>query len=134
MSLQQVFDTMLTRMRAQGEPAINADGNCKYQMSDGRSCVVGCVMPKEFMQGNMESMNGEQFHALPNKFKAYMTGVVAGGAEDAGEFYRECQEAHDQAALPDGIPATGSVWLAHFESNMRRVAKLFDLTYTPATS
>ena len=128
MKLQQIFDTMLTRMRAQGAPSVSSDGEyeCEYASKAGLRCVVGCMMPDSIAVKRKREIRGMTYSMLPKDIKDYLTEVVAGGDKDAANFYKGCQDAHD-GELP------GVRWLSYFESGMQQVACAFDLTYTPLT-
>lgn len=41
---QTIFDTIVSHMMAQAEPAVE-DGCPKYLCSDGKRCAIGCLMP-----------------------------------------------------------------------------------------
>ena len=124
MTLQQIFDQMLTRMRAQGKPAVSR-GSCQYQTPEGLHCVVGCMMPDSLISGREQEMRGKPVSDLPDDIRDYLTETLAEGDRGAMSFYRSCQRAHDSEPW-------SPMWPETFERNMQNVAIDFGLTYTPA--
>lgn len=54
MELQQVFDKIVTHLRAQGKKALDEYGSCVYLAPDGCQCAVGCLIPHDLYNPKME--------------------------------------------------------------------------------
>ena len=125
MKLQQIYDEMMDKMRAQGKKATDSYGMCQYQTPEGLHCVVGCMLPDSLLSGREDDMRGKSVGFLPADILDYLTETLAEGDREALNFYRHCQMAHDNGAVD-------AKWARAFEQNMQNVALIFDLTYTPA--
>ena len=54
-SLQQIFDTVLAHSRKQPFQAVSEGGRCKYRtIIGGFSCFVGCLIPDDVYNAEME--------------------------------------------------------------------------------
>ena len=53
MEIQEIYDTIMKHLRDQNEKAEDNTG-CLYHTSDGLKCAVGCLIPDEFYNIDME--------------------------------------------------------------------------------
>jgi hypothetical protein len=44
---QEIFDTVVRNLHAQGRPAVNSKGHCEYRTADGCKCAVGGLIPDD---------------------------------------------------------------------------------------
>ena len=56
MTEQEIFDTVLTHLREQGEAATSAGGSCRYRGANGTACAVGCLIPDELYDPLIEGL------------------------------------------------------------------------------
>lgn len=54
MTNQEIFDTCLTHLRAQGQRALNDRGTCQYRADDGLKCAIGALIPDDKYNPNFE--------------------------------------------------------------------------------
>ena len=54
MTPQEIFDTVVRHLYAQGEQAVTAYGACRYRTRTGLKCAVGCLIADEDYQESME--------------------------------------------------------------------------------
>ncbi len=54
MTEQEIFDTVAIHLIKQGKQSADAFGNCLYRGPEGLKCAVGCLIPDEVYQRNME--------------------------------------------------------------------------------
>lgn len=54
---QEVFDTVVNHLRAQGKRALNQNGICSYRTSDGLKCAFGILIRDDEYFPGMETMN-----------------------------------------------------------------------------
>ncbi len=97
MNKQEIFETVVRHLHAQGRPAMNGD-NCRYRSSDGLSCAVGCLIPDSCYDSNLEN----QTSSMPNVQKALCkAGILTGGDEDQkiNNLLSDLQYAHDHWML-----------------------------------
>ena len=45
MNAQEIFDTVVRHLHAQGRPALDSLGDCRYRTVDGLKCAVGGLIP-----------------------------------------------------------------------------------------
>ena len=56
-SAQEVFNQVVTHLRAQGVRSVHNDGGCAYRSPGGNKCAVGCLIPDEVYHPSMEGTN-----------------------------------------------------------------------------
>lgn len=54
-SHQEIFDYVVDHLRRQGEEARNIGGSCVYRNNRGQSCAVGCLIPDELYDRELET-------------------------------------------------------------------------------
>ena len=124
LSLQTAFDTMLTHLRKQGEPAMTTSGSCRYRVNGagGRlACAVGALIPDAFYRNAYDYCMS---------FEGIMEEL--GASDDLVEFLRRCQQRMHDNPSRHYNPASPYDYLAAVEKGARNIANDFDLTYTPA--
>lgn len=124
MTAQEIFDTVVTRLRAQGAQAWDL-GVCKYRAPDGRKCAVGHLIPDCIYDRRMEDMF---VGSVLDQFPAVRPYLLATDlSEERGEaLVKALQFAHDWG---DNInrPDSDETWLAWFLQSARETAKVFGL-------
>lgn len=121
---QEVFDKIVTHLRAQGKKSLGATGiACKYRGVDGLRCAVGCLLSDDEYQpwmddstsaggGSIGKVMETLFHSNPSLYAKL---------KPHGHLLAEMQGLHD-ASDP-------FVWEQRFE----QVAKTHCLVYTPVS-
>lgn len=115
MTEQEVFDTVVDHLRKQNyERSVNDNDRCMYQGNDGLKCAVGCLIPDELYDPNLEAKDALQVcHILGSKWPP---------AQHA-DLLHALQITHDRHMnKPE-----------YAERSLSMVAKDFGLTYTPPT-
>ena len=62
MTKQQVFDKVATHLLTQGKASravVGGEVGCAYRGEDGTSCAVGCLLPDELYDPEMEGKNAK---------------------------------------------------------------------------
>jgi hypothetical protein len=54
-SHQEIFDFVVDHLRRQGEEAKNVAGACVYRNYRGQTCAVGCLIPDELYDRELET-------------------------------------------------------------------------------
>ena len=74
-----------------------AGGLCEYRTPDGAKCAIGCMIPDEYYDKNMEGNTASELFGDPD-----LTGIVEeqfGSIRDVPpSFFNKLQHAHDHAA------------------------------------
>lgn len=100
MNKQEIFETVVRHLHQQGEPAVIGEGNCRYRADDGKSCAVGCLIPDDCYDPQMEGMTS----SMPRvKAALRLAGILTGGADDreisrlldALQYAHDCWEGSD---------------------------------------
>ncbi len=53
-SNQEIFDYVVSHLRAQGARSLNDENECTYRSVDGYSCAVGCLIPDDLYTPSLE--------------------------------------------------------------------------------
>lgn len=116
---QQIFDTVLARLREQGRASVNERGHCAYRGENGAKCAVGHLMPDDKFdpewEGSVYDLPDEAFEAM---------GV---SGDDLG-FLLHLQKAHDECL--DARWMSKDQRREAWEARMKSVAAQFELDYT----
>lgn len=112
LSAQQIVDTVLARMEAQGKPATGGLDSCLYRTTDGLKCAVGCLLTDEELDllyevGDNGRAVGEI--SLPPRLRPHLT------------LLSHLQWSHDQAAK-------GDRFFRDFKAGVAASAEFFDYT------
>ena len=54
LSRQEIFDKVASHLLTQGKQSTDLDGNCLYRRADGLKCAIGCLIPDELYDVEME--------------------------------------------------------------------------------
>lgn len=94
MTEQEIFDKVVRHLYAQGKPAVEGEGNCRYRTHDGMSCAVGCLIPDDCYNPLMENLSSSMPQVEAALRKA---GTLPGGIADNGirKLLSNLQYAHD---------------------------------------
>lgn len=90
---QEIFDKIVTHLRAQGCRAVRETGDCAYLAPDGKRCAAGCLIPPEDYDPKFEgcSVYGSKIYGYLSKH--YSDNDIF--------LIREMQDIHDGAAVDD---------------------------------
>jgi len=124
MNNQEIFDTVVNHLRAQGRKSINeSSGVCLYRGPDGTKCAAGILIPDELYKPEME---GNNFGFL-----------ISNMTRDRGEF----QYSHELAEMfldtntryfISLLQSTHDSYdIKDWEKRFANLAREFALVYTP---
>lgn len=130
MNAQEIFDTVVTHLRAQGckskGPIKGQVTACAYRGDNGLKCAVGILIPDEDYKAEWEgeSPNPSEFRFTPlskaaREFKDY---CIAKFGEDNLELLAALQETHDYNEVE------------HWEQRFERISYNYGLTIPAKTS
>lgn len=134
LSKQQIFDTVLERLRAQGGPVINENGNvaCRYRYN-GRGCSVGVLIPDNDYDPAYDDVSDTGVDSLVisnTKFeKALQRQGIRTRDQETLDFLLELQRAHDGADGFSVSPVSAQELCERLESRFEAVAAKHGLTY-----
>ena len=148
MNHQQIYNRVLKHMRKQRKVSYDRrDGRCAYRARDVKGnvlmCAVGCLIPDEAYNPNMEGAIVAQFVDLPLRSVAdilerdkralalarALDTAKIGCDADTLKLLSQLQDTHDGLKIE-----RGKAVMRQFELNMQSIAKRFKLTYTPPRS
>lgn len=115
MTDQELFDTVASKLLAQGKPAADSDGICFYRDpndSDCR-CAAGHLVPDEDYDQSWEGNIAINIDWFRNHFGSQL------------DLIRELQLAHDLAGEDNlmGAMADPDLWLPLWKERMRTIAR-----------
>lgn len=55
MNYQEIFDRVSNHLLTQKKQALSEDGKCAYRSNNGLKCAVGCLIPDELYDSNLEN-------------------------------------------------------------------------------
>lgn len=108
---QQIFDTVLNHLRAQGIASRDDNGSCAYRGKNGASCAIGCLIPGSFYHKSIEGFTVNNVRVMDIMQKL--------GISDHEKLLGRLQRCHD---------GMESEW----ESKMKFIAGYFGLDYIKA--
>ena len=124
MTNQEVFDKVLSFLRNQ-KYISTLSGQCRYRGRDGRMCAVGCLIPDNLYDPEMESMPASTVLAMSPELQNLFDGVDE-------RMLMDLQSAHD-GNMPSSTMAESSniykLTMASWESAMKRIARDYRLEY-----
>jgi hypothetical protein len=126
---QEIFDTVAKHLLAQGERAITENGACAYRGVEGRKCAIGCLIPDEVYDPNMECTSlsiGDLREARESdtKYGALFNVLIASSLWDGRDNSRKAFLA-DLQALHDMELHCDDTWLI----KLQRLARKYNLNY-----
>ena len=141
MTNQQIFDRVLTHLRAQGEAAAvayfsdpdnsNVSYDCRYRLTkdDGRKlmCAAGCLIPDDKYDPKLEGFRATSSDVMPVMMVSLGIEQSEGDGEQVWktvDLIGDLQLAHDTQLAEDG--------LSEWEERMATIAGYHKLTYMPA--
>ncbi len=120
---QQIFDTVLEKLLAQGCRSrlgdSHIDSYCAYRGNNGTKCAIGHLIPDELYKEEIEGLTvATKWHrvrdCLPLEIQEF--------GDKNKEFLIELQRAHDQAYIPSDFRQL-------FQNYMKAIAEQYHLTY-----
>lgn len=101
-TLQQIFDKIVTKLRAQNKRSIaiykDYEGipneGCAYRGENGCRCAIGWMIPNKYYRKWMEGFTPDT-HQGGNYTKLYETLIKVGFTDDQIEFMKRLQSIHD---------------------------------------
>lgn len=118
MTKQEIFDTVLFNLRAQGRASMNAT-DCMYRGENGAKCAVGWLIPDELYSDEIEDLNVWDAWVLQTLQQAGIEVV----RPDTLDLLKHLQIAHDKQLAEEGVQ--------EWEDQMQCIAGTFELHYTP---
>lgn len=116
MTPQEIFDTVANHLRKQGRPAMS-EGNCVYRGPDGTKCAIGCLIPDELYEEDMEG-RGVLALITPDEYETKF--VLPDFFNDENvRLMMDLQTVHDSWAR----------YQTGLEDGLRSVAKHYELEY-----
>lgn len=113
MTTQEIFDYIVSHLRAQNSRCINViTNNCLYRAGNGKKCAVGCLITNEEYQPEMEM---KTFHLLINSY-SHLT--IANFDPISKSLLKDMQVIHD-----DYLPGS-------WEKKFRDMAERFNLIFS----
>ena len=106
MTRQEIFDTIVAHLHAQGQPAISGS-SCFYRSPTGLKCAVGCLIPDDKYSQEIEH---DAVTSAPVQDWAYRVGLTF--IRDHKAFLSRMQDVHD-------IHAQGRVFLPAMQDVVR---------------
>lgn len=137
LTLQQIFDKGLAHIRKQGGPARDEESDkCVYRSSNGRACIVGCLIADEDYQKAFDPAAGSGVDTMIRDNPEFRQALLNSGVDVHREEFgytrgpvrallSSMQGVHDS-----GEDVSDGKWLPTFESKMADVATVHALTYT----
>ena len=92
MTNQEIFDRVIARLREQGGPALDEEGDCRYRAEvNGRvlMCAVGCLIADEHYSESLEGKSVDDDVEVREAVKASI------GAVRTWALLNDLQRAHD---------------------------------------
>ena len=124
---QNVFDTVVNHARTQCKRAMNGP-TCAYRSSDGSKCFVGVLIPDdkynplleggEVMGSFTYSTENMSLSSAGRKVFQLLTELLSPHDKD-WDLLKDLQVTHDMYTIDQ------------WESQFRRIAKQYELVYTP---
>ena len=115
---QEFFNAALFGIRKQGRASMAPEGRCFYRSPDGCKCAAGHIITDAEYHRDMDEGEVGSFGPLfVNQFKLNRL-------KDYVAFIRDLQGAHDMASCTRNF-------MVAFEDNMLRLARRYNLTYSP---
>ncbi len=116
---QEVFDTVRTKMKEQGEPSFESNA-CRMRTTDGLRCAYGCLL------------TDEEVAETPNLTvsRMYEGGCLLPRFHDCVKLLQEPQNAHDEEAYNrrrDGMDSPS--WHERFEKACLSISNRYNLEY-----
>lgn len=113
---QTAFAKVLTHLRQQGQQAVDEDGDCMYRGLNNTMCAVGCLIPDDRYDTDMEM--------TPATAGIVYDAIEGEPGEDDSQFVLEMQQMlHDQFIPIEGGP-TFNEWL---EGRAKEFAEIYSL-------
>lgn len=112
---QEVFDKVVSHLRAQGERSISKDKDCLYRGPGGLKCAAGVMIEDSEYSPRME---GIEIGAIL-RFKDLGPGSLKNRLSKSVNLLEEMQAIHDLFDVKD------------WEHDFQRVAQKFSLTLSP---
>lgn len=88
MTKQEVFDRVVTFLRAQGQPSVSDNIGCAYRGEYGAMCAAGCLIQDEFYDECFEGSNVVCSHVA-------LALLNSGVPTDLHPFVGRLQDIHD---------------------------------------
>lgn len=131
MTMQQMFDVMVSHMKAQGHKAVS-NGRCAYRGDDGSKCAVGALIKDEYYSEGIEGLGvgrlalrqGGSWPLGKALSQSLGMDILSRGHERTLAMLSDMQDVHDTAANWD---AGGLSVIAILR--LKEVAKFYGLTF-----
>lgn len=114
MSNQEIFSKVYTFLLNQGLSAVSDDGACAYRGAEGTMCAVGCLIPDELYQEDIETTGVKSV-----VHEGILEEVVDCKDSKTIALLESLQSIHDNIVFVNDTP---EVWLAAFKRDMEYLA------------
>jgi hypothetical protein len=129
MKAQEVFDTVVTHLRNQKVKSMNDEGECLYRGPNGLMCAVGCLIPDDQYDPNMEN---NPIDVLLNT--DLLQGDLRKTLTRFKSLLNKLQILHDdEAPWTNKGHETDEERLIRWEKGFKSIASKHKLVYTPST-
>ncbi len=102
MTLQEIFDKVILHLRRQHVVSVCVFGACAYRGDEGRQCAIGCLIPDDEYDPNMEGNNVQLLTNCPTLVALLLQG------EDWGMLLDALKSLHDDTMDIEGIFGTAT--------------------------
>lgn len=67
-TIQEVFDRVVSHLLTQKKPSYSAGGGCAYRGADGLMCAVGCLIPDNLYNPLMDTSDSTDIESVIKRF------------------------------------------------------------------
>lgn len=134
MSLQAVYDKVVTHLIRQGRPSQKIDPDfgepkCLYRGPDDTACAVGCLISDDDYFGDLEDHSAEALlnphrHSVLFKGRPRLFPEALLNSQAFGDMLKDLQVIHDNATLD----AKGRFSMPELRAHLQRVGDRFGLS------
>ena len=94
MDRQAIFNKVVQHLRKQGSQAVD-DNGCLYRSLDGKKCAIGCLIPDELYNQNIERCGVRSLSHI------FLANCIPGYSPDDEEFLSRLQRVHDNSLIEE---------------------------------
>lgn len=133
LTLQQLFDRVVTALMAQGRQSIDVvNGGCMYRDPDGNKCAVGHLITDEvYASHTVAGTNDLEGNTVPGCSTVRRAVIESVGPVDQRgmDLLAWLQDAHDQTeqSTTENDPKGNRAWMDEFFTRASRVATVYNL-------
>jgi len=72
MTYQEMFDKVCAHLLTQNKKAMDYEGICRYRSDDGTKCAIGCLIPDDLYEKELEGKGVRELILSEFKFSSYL--------------------------------------------------------------